>query len=77
MATSSREITKYEKRRRPKEIGTPVMTRLQADLLAKLDGWRAAQPEPPPSRPEAIRRLLVQALSGRRRQRPGKKDGTD
>jgi hypothetical protein len=73
MATSSREITKYEKRRRPKEIGTPVMTRLQADLLAKLDGWRAWQPDPvAPSRPEAIRRLLVQALSGRRRPRPGK-----
>jgi cytochrome c553 len=70
MATSSREITKYEKRRRPKEIGTPVMTRLQADLLAKLDGWRAWQPVAP-SRPEAIRRLLVQALSGRCR-RPRK-----
>jgi hypothetical protein len=69
MAPSSRETTKYEKRRRPKEIGTPVMTRLQADLLTKLDGWRATEPGHPPSRPEAIRRLLVQALSGRRRQR--------
>jgi hypothetical protein len=46
------------------------MTRLQADLLAKLDGWRAWQPVAP-SRPEAIRRLLVQALSGRCR-RPRK-----
>jgi metal-responsive CopG/Arc/MetJ family transcriptional regulator len=52
------------------------MTRLQADLLAKLDGWRATEPGHPPSRPEAIRRLLVQALS-RRRRRSGKKDGTD
>jgi hypothetical protein len=37
-------------------------------LLADLDAWRSQQGDSP-SRPEAIRRLLVQALSGRRRQR--------
>lgn len=31
-----------------------------------LDAWIAAQPEPRPSRPEAIRRLLETALTGRR-----------
>jgi len=30
--------------------------------LTKLDAWIAAQPEPRPSRPEAIRRVLSQAL---------------
>jgi hypothetical protein len=42
--------------------------RLYPDLEAKLDAWRGQQGDSP-SRPEAIRRLLVQALSARRRQR--------
>jgi hypothetical protein len=33
------------------------------ELTAKLDSWTAAQPEPPPSRSEAIRRLVEKALS--------------
>jgi hypothetical protein len=49
-------------------IGSPVGLRLYPDLEAKLDAWRGQQGDSP-SRPEAIRRLLVQALSGRRRQR--------
>jgi hypothetical protein len=32
--------------------------------LAQLDAWIARQPEPRPSRPEAIRRLLADAASG-------------
>jgi hypothetical protein len=32
-------------------------------LSDSLDAWIAEQPEPKPSRPEAIRRLLVKALA--------------
>jgi len=31
--------------------------------MAALDGWISVQPQPAPSRAEAIRRLLTQALS--------------
>jgi hypothetical protein len=33
------------------------MTRLQPDELAALDAWIAAQDDPKPSRPEALRKL--------------------
>jgi metal-responsive CopG/Arc/MetJ family transcriptional regulator len=36
--------------------------RIPADLNAKLDAWIERQPEPKPSRSEAIRRLLETAL---------------
>jgi Arc/MetJ-type ribon-helix-helix transcriptional regulator len=36
--------------------------RMPADLEAKLDAWIERQPEPKPSRSEAIRRLLESAL---------------
>jgi hypothetical protein len=32
--------------------------------LAALDAWIARQPEPRPTRPEAIRRILTEALGG-------------
>jgi hypothetical protein len=35
---------------------------MQPDQLAILDAWIAAQPEPKPSRPEAIRQLLKPSL---------------
>jgi hypothetical protein len=35
---------------------------LSRSALDALDAWIAAQPEPRPSRPEAIRRLLGEAL---------------
>jgi hypothetical protein len=38
------------------------MVRLQPDQLAALDAWIATQPEPKPSRPEAVRRLLAEKL---------------
>ena len=41
---------------------TPVTVQLSPGAIAALDGWIAAQPEPRPSRPEAIRRILAQAL---------------
>jgi thiamine monophosphate kinase len=36
--------------------------RLYPDIEAALDAWIAQQPEPRPSRPEAIRRILRTAL---------------
>jgi hypothetical protein len=38
------------------------MLRLDLPNLSALDAWIAAQPDPQPSRPEAIRRLLAEAL---------------
>ena len=35
---------------------------LTQELAAALDAWIGAQPGPPPSRAEAIRRLLAEAL---------------
>jgi hypothetical protein len=38
--------------------GEGVAVRLDSGLVSKLDAWIEAQPEPKPTRPEAIRRLL-------------------
>jgi hypothetical protein len=43
--------------------GELIGVRLQPPSLSALDGWIAAQPGPQLSRPEAIRRLVEQALS--------------
>jgi hypothetical protein len=48
--------------RPPTGIGPAIGLRLYPDLEAKLDAWIKAQPEPKPSKPEAIRRLLGRAL---------------
>ena len=40
---------------RPRTDATPVMVRMPPADLARLDAWIAGQPEPRPSRPEAIR----------------------
>jgi Arc/MetJ-type ribon-helix-helix transcriptional regulator len=47
---------------RPRVDSEDVHVRLPRPALDALDAWIAAQPEPHPSRPEAIRRLLVEAL---------------
>jgi hypothetical protein len=46
------------------EIGskTPLIMMLDPIELSALDAWIADQPEPKPTRPEAIRRLLAEAL---------------
>jgi hypothetical protein len=41
---------------------TPVVTMLDPIELGALDVWIADQPEPKPTRSEAIRRLLAEAL---------------
>ena len=39
-----------------------VESSLSEDLSRRIDAWIAAQPEPRPTRPEAICRLLAEAL---------------
>ena len=60
----TKSITDTQKKRgRPATGVTPISNlRLAPELRAKIDAWIAAQPEPQPSRSEAIRRLLAQAL---------------
>src|SRR6266542_889098 len=43
--------------------GEPILVRLQPAQLAALDAWIARQRDAQSSRPEAIRRLLEQALA--------------
>jgi hypothetical protein len=61
---SRQETVQPQKRRGPKPTGkgTPVQVRLLADVLAPLDDWIEGQPDPKPTRPEAIRRLVRRAL---------------
>jgi len=40
--------------------GTPIMVRLQPELLAVVDGWIAQRPDPKPTRPEVIREALAE-----------------
>ncbi|KAB2872620.1 MAG: hypothetical protein F9K43_07530 [Bauldia sp.] len=64
----ARTVQPQSRRRKPGPPatgkGTPVQVRLQPDLLAALDTFIADQPEPTPTRPEAIRRLLQDHLIG-------------
>jgi Arc/MetJ-type ribon-helix-helix transcriptional regulator len=46
----------------PGLLKTKIDLRLSEDLSRRIDAWIASQPEPRPSRPEAIRRLLAEAL---------------
>jgi hypothetical protein len=55
MPRSTRDTTKIRHKRAP-EPGTPIMVRLQADALARLDSWINHQ-ERNLTRPEALRRL--------------------
>jgi hypothetical protein len=43
-------------------IGPQIGLRLYPDIEAALDAWIAQEPDPKPSRPEAIRRILREAL---------------
>jgi hypothetical protein len=44
-----------------------VMLEIPQDELKSIDAWIETQPAPQPSRPEAIRRLVEQALAGAQR----------
>ncbi|TXM93697.1 hypothetical protein FV232_10410 [Methylobacterium sp. WL30] len=53
-----------KKRGRPATDATPVLVRLMPTQVSPLDAWIADQPEPKPSRPEAIRHALTDWLTG-------------
>lgn len=58
-------IPDTDKRRGRPYTGGPkpgIMLRLPGERLAELDAWIAAQPDPKPSRPEAVRRLMERGL---------------
>ena len=52
------------KRGRPVTNAVPVMVRLHPEQIAALDRWIARHPEPKPSRPEAIRQMIAEHLTG-------------
>ncbi len=59
----ARSIRDYTKINRPQKPGTMIGVRVQDDELAALDAWIAAQPDPKPTRPEALRHFARQALT--------------
>jgi hypothetical protein len=63
MTRSISNIKKKRGRGRPKVGAIPVMVRLLPEQAARLDNWREDNPDKP-GRPEAIRRLVEQALAG-------------
>jgi hypothetical protein len=63
MAKTTRDSVKTRKRR-PAQTGEMVATRIQPELLKRLDAWRREQPDLP-TRPEALRRLTEEALRKR------------
>ena len=59
-------ITKKRRGPAPTGKGTLIGVRMQPDELAVLDAWIARQ-EPDVSRPQAIRRLVAQALKAKQK----------
>jgi hypothetical protein len=57
-------VEKRRQRGRPAVNATPITVRLHPEQLHILDSWRTRQKDNP-GRPEAIRRLLDQALKRR------------
>ena len=64
--TRSQDLGPSNKDTQPIDIdfGMAISLRLPESLGAALDGWIRSQPEPRPSRPEAILGILAQALAG-------------
>src|SRR5579872_4472038 len=60
-----------QKRRGPPATGKgePVVVRMHRPQLQALDAWIAEQPQPFPSRPEAVRRLVEFGLTVGAKQR--------
>ena len=61
MSDTTRDSANARKKR-PPQTGEMVATRVQPELLKRLDEWRREQPDLP-SRPEALRRLAEKALT--------------
>jgi hypothetical protein len=51
-------------KKRPPLTGTLIGVRVQPSQLSALDGWIGRQPDPKPTRPEAIRLLLTERFRG-------------
>jgi hypothetical protein len=62
-------ISKKKRGPPPTGKGTPILVRLQPPILAAVDEWAAQQENKPPSRPEAIRRMIEQVLSAPKKKR--------
>jgi hypothetical protein len=60
VSDTSRDNTNLRKKR-SEQPGTFIGTRVQPDLLDRIDAWRREQPDLP-SRPEALRRLAAKGL---------------
>jgi hypothetical protein len=58
--------TEKKGRGRPRVNPTSIHLSVKPDQLAALDNWIARHPDPKPSRPEAIRRMMVEHLAGER-----------
>jgi hypothetical protein len=61
----SRQDKVLEKKRGRPSIGKGLQfnSSFRPELAARIDAWIATQPDPKPSRPEAIRRLVEKALA--------------
>ena len=64
MSASITDIPKSRGRPKTTGRGTAVVVRCHDAQLEPLDAWIAAQPDPKPSRPEAIRHALTDWLTG-------------
>lgn len=62
--SSQSPISRKKRGPAPTGWGTGVLCRLHDEQLGALDTWIAAQPDPKPSRPEAIRTALKEWLTG-------------
>lgn len=67
MMRSISDTSKGRGRGRPSTGGQMqgIMLRMPAEQIAELDIWIAEQPDPKPTRPEAIRRILGAKLRSR------------
>jgi hypothetical protein len=62
MARQAKVLAQKRRGRPATGKGFTIGVRVQPDQLAILDAWIGAQPEPQPSRPEAIRQLMTMSL---------------
>src|SRR5829696_3236836 len=66
MVGQEKTLSQKRRGRPPTGTGELIGVRLQPDQLGALDKWIARHPDPKPSRPEAIRRMVTEHLAGER-----------
>jgi hypothetical protein len=49
---------------------TPITATFNEDVLAALDGWRSGEPDPKPTREEAVAMAVCEWLAAQRRISP-------